>query len=246
MGKKNKDNDLAAEFEEIQEEARSGFSLRDRLAGTSGLRETVTIYTDAAAGKELGHASDEDFGNGLKTGRRVRAGLVGELDALQEEGEALAKQIDAYNEADIEVPDEDAARAAEISAEMKRVRAAIASVTKRLKASSMEFTLHTLPKAIIKDVKRKSRESLGLKAKGIPEARMEEYETEYTAQMLVASTESWVDNQSGESYTKLTVEQARDLEGYLPVGQFDHLDRAMVELSIKAAIGNVATDSADF
>lgn len=247
MGKKNKDTSIEEELESIQNEARSGFSLRDRLAGRNNRRETVTVYTDAVAGDKLGYAFDQLIPQTeVKTGHRIRKGLAGELDAIQEEGERLSAHIAALEENDTEVPEEDTQRAAEIGTEIKRLKAEIAKVTKTLNDSSLVFTLHTLPDAILKDVRRKTKLSLGIKGKGIPEARKEEWEEEYTVQLLASSVESWEDKETGETHSALTVDQAKDLQGYLPVGQFQRLDSAMVKLSFEAAIGNVGTDSADF
>lgn len=241
MGSKKKTTDLDAEIRDIQSEARSSFSLRERLVNKNSRRKTKTVYTDAEAGEELGYAVDEEY-QGIKSGRRLRRGLVGELDALEEEGKALLKAIDAAEEPSAADTD----RAREISAETKRIRAEITAVKKRLKGSSMDFTLHTLPKPIIKGVKHQTRSHLKIKGKGVPEALLEDYNEEYSAQMLAASTESWIDHETGETHDQLTVDQARELFNYLPEGQFSRLDQAMLDLSFEATIANAGTDSADF
>lgn len=241
MGSKNKTTDLDAEILEIQEEARSTFSLRDRLVSKNSRRKTTTVYTDAEAGEELGYAVDEEY-QGIKSGRRLRRGLIGDLDALEEEGKVLLKRMNASDEVD----DKDTARAREISTETKTLRSKISAAKKRLKGSSIDFTLHTLPKPITKGVKHQTRSHLKIKGKGIPEALVEDYNEEYSARMLAASTEEWTDHETGETHERLTVEQARDLFNYLPEGQFSRLDETMLTLSFEAAIANAGTDSADF
>lgn len=232
MGKKS-------DIEQIQDEAREGFSLRDRLAGVSQRRKTVTIYTDSAVGAELGSAEDQTDGLGLKTGRRVRKGLLGEMDALTERIEIELARAGTDKEAVAAVQaDFDKAEAA-----LKRK---IKAAQKKLNETAMVFTLQALPDIIVRDARRKARKELGIKNKNIPEDKQEDYSLEYTAQVVAASVATWVDNLDGKTHTGLTVEQARDLRDLLPFGQFARLDHAVYELSFEAAIGNQATDSADF
>jgi seryl-tRNA synthetase len=246
MAKKSKQSTVEAEIHDIQEEARDDFDLSKRLAGRAERKKTITVYSDADAGDELGYADEEEEMFGIKTGRRARSGLLGELDALQAEGEALAKLFETNAELEIDNDDEDLARAQAIPGEIKALKARIEKLRKQLKETSFEFTLHTLPEIIQDAVKRETRDALKIKGKGIPDARQEEYNREFVAQMLVKSTERWVDLETGEEHSSLSLERARSFKRYLPRGQFDRLDEAMVKLSFQAAIANSATDNADF
>lgn len=229
-------------IEEIQTEARNTFDMRARLAGATRRSKQVTIYTDEVAGAELGGVQDEMVGE-YKTGRKIRTGLIGQLDQIREDAERETALLDSDDE-DYEE------QAAEITARLKasseEVLEKVNALRERMAKTSMTFTLHALPDIIVRDMRRKTRAALDIKTKNIPDDLEEEYGLEYTAQMLAASVASWVDNQTGQTHGGLTVEQAKDLRDLLPVGQFSRLDRAMVELSIEVAISNQATDSADF
>lgn len=223
------------DIEEIQNEARKGYDLRARLAESNSRTKTVTVYTDANLGAELGYATDEEVYAGIKSGRRIRKGLIGELDALKEQAAALEGDEGATQD-DVD----------EIHKRAKSIGAKIAKVRKEMEQTAFVFTLRSVPEAVIKDCRRKARKSLGIKGKGIPEGREEEYADEYTFHMLAASVQSWEDKKTGDTFDAVTVDQARDLQGFLPRGQFQRLDEAMVELSLEVAIANSAVDDADF
>lgn len=230
MGKKNADN----EIEEIIEDAREGFDLRARLRGVSHLTEDVTVYTDIAAGRELGGTEDQENQFGIKVGTR-RWGLTGELSAIGEQLEELQKQDD---------PDEGEVKAlvAKLASTKKKIPAAL----KKLESSALVFTLRAIPDLVQRDARRQARKALGIKAKGIPEGREEEFNLEHIAHIVAASVESWTDNASGKKFSSLTVEEAKALRDELPIGQFALIDQAIGKLSYQAQIGKVATDSADF
>ena len=226
MGKKNVDT--------IQDEAREGFDLIARLQGVSRREKTVTVYTDAATGAELGGVADTYHpGTEIVTGRR-RWGIVGEQDELREKIKAAL--------ADPNTPDEtlEALKAENAALDKKK-----AALLKKLDKTALVFTLQAVPDLVLRDTRRTTRKALGIKQKGI-EGREEDYALEYIAQILVASVVSWTDNQTGDKRDSLDIEHARQLRDFLPVGQFAKLDAAISELSIEASIGNVATDSADF
>lgn len=248
MGKKNKADGLgiSEEITKIRDEAREGFDFRARLAGANNRRKTVTIYTDAAAGDELGYAFDATLPGGIKTGDRHRKGLVGKLDALEAESKALLAHFDALEAAELEIPDVDQERVKEITAEIAKVREEIDVVRERIKHSAFEFHLISLPEIADRKAKREARQALNLKVKGIPEARQEEYDLEHAARIISASVESWIDVAEGEKHDGLTPAQVHDLRDYLPRGQFPRLESACVELSFEAAIMNASVDDADF
>lgn len=227
MGKSRTDID------DIQESVREGFDLRQRLLGGSPLEKVVTVYTDAATGAELGGAEDIEGQGGLVMGRR-RWGLLGRLEEVRLRAEALAKQ---------EVVDEE--EIAALEAESADLTAKVKPLLKKLEKSALVFTIRAVPDLIIRDTRRKAREALGIKNKGI-QGKEEEYSLEYTAILLSASVASYVDNATGKTHAGLTVQEARDLRDYLPAGQFPKLDKAMIDVSFEAQIGHHATDSPDF
>lgn len=226
MGKKD-------QFEAIVEEARTGFDLRERLLGASSLSKTVYIYTDAATGKELGGAEDVKGQGGIVLNRR-RWGVQGRLEEIKLRAEYLLKQ-----------EDHDLDEISALEKEREELSKKAAALLKKLDKTALVFTIRAVPELVIRDTRRRAKQNLGIKGKGI-EGREEEYSLEYTALLLAASVEKFVDNASGETYTSLSEQQARDLRDYLPAGQFAKLDNAMIEVSFEAQIGENGTDSADF
>ncbi|MBT2484856.1 MULTISPECIES: hypothetical protein [unclassified Microbacterium] len=247
MAKKQKDAtaEIEAELDGIQESARTDFELVNRLAGKSKRRKSVTIYTDSEAGAQLGYALDQTEG-GIRTGRRVRRGIAGRIDQLEEEGNSLVKRIEHQVEAGLEVPEADTERAKEIQAELAKEKRKVTALKKRLEATAFKFTLHSLPDIIKRDMRRRARLNLGIRGKNVPADMVDEYELEHSAVSLVASVESWTDVEQDETHSSLSIERARTFRDYLPEGQFPRLERAMLELSYEVAIEHNATDDADF
>lgn len=225
MGKKSTTEDVATE-------AREGFDLRSRLRGVTKLTKEVTVYTDAVAGAELGGAENQEQ-SGIIIGRR-RWGLRGDLDALVERMKFLKKQSPT---------DEDAL--VEVGKEIASIKKKLPAVVKRLEESALVFTLTTVPEFVVRDVKRKAKKAAGIKGKGI-DGMEEEFGLEYVPTLLSASVLSWVDRASDETFSSLSIDEAKTLRDELPAGQFQKLDAAMIELIFQTQIGNQATDSVDF
>jgi hypothetical protein len=225
MGKKD--------VESVIEEAREGFDLRARLIGANTLTKTVKVYTDTATGRELGGSEDRRTQNGIVVGRR-RWGVQGRLEELGLEAEALGKQEEPDVEQIKAIEDESAAL-------VKKSKTLLA----KLEKSALVFTLRAVPELIIRDTRRKAKANLNIKGKGA-QGREEDLALEFTILLLAASVSEWTDNASGTVLSSLTDQQARDLNDLLPPGQFDRLDRAMIELSFEAQIANSGTDDADF
>jgi hypothetical protein len=219
--------------EHAESAAREGFDLRERLLGVAPLTKEVTVYTDAVTGKELGGAEDVRGQGGIVLGRR-RWGVLGELEEAQLSAKALLDSDDVSEEKVAALE----AKAAELTKKSK-------TLLRKLEKTALHFTLQAVPDLVIRDTRRKAKQFLGIKGKGI-DGREEEFALEYSALLLAASVKEWKDGSTGQTYTSLTDEQARDLRDFLPQGQFNRLDTAMLELSFETQIGNHATDSADF
>lgn len=229
-----KKSDEATTAEEIQEEAREGYSLVERLRSSAVRTKTVTIYTDAVAGEELGGAEDSVDAYGLKGGRR-RWGLKGELDTALEQAARLQ-----------EADDPDEIEVIAVAEKIDGLKTKIPAVVKRLEKSALTFTLRTIPEFVIRDARRQAKKALGIKGKNIPEARLEEFGLEHLARIVSSSVESWEDKLSKQKFTHLTVGEAKALRDELPVGQFSKLDDAIGDLSFEAKIASDATDTPDF
>ena len=223
-------------FEQIVEEAQGSFDLRQRLLGIAPLTKKVTVYTDAATGKELGGAEDQKGQGGIVLSRR-RWGVQGRLEEIGLRAEALGKQEDL---------DEDDPEIAALEKEMSDLQKKAKTLLAKLDKSALSFTIRAVPELVIRDCRRKAKQNLGIKGKGV-QGQEEEYGLEYTALLLSASVEKWVDHASGDTHLSLSEQQARDLRDFLPAGQFARLDAAMIEVSFEAQIGaTYGTDDADF
>lgn len=235
-------SDQENEFDEIMDEARTGFDLRDRLAGVRRRQKTVTVFTDSETGAELGGVETKYLpGTDIVQGKR-RWGVQGRLDELREKADSLAKRIEQTPT----LADEYRQEIAALEEEMKGLSDEASTLLKKLQETALIFKMQALPDIIIRDTRRKARKALDIKGKDIPESMQEQYGLEHVATLLAASVQSWKDNSDGKVYDSLSVQQARDLRDYLPAGQFPLLDEAMLELSFQASIGEHATDSADF
>lgn len=221
------------DIEQIQSDARENFSLRDRLATGGRRTKTVTIYTDANAGAKLGFAEDGTY-------TRERAGLLGELDEIRTDIQQRLKFTDENDE------DAIAALKAELAERTGALREQITELRDELNKTAFIFTLQSLPNVIVRSLRRKARQALGIKGKDIPEDMQEDYALEHTAQFVAASVVEMTDNLTGVTHKGFTVEQAHELLDFLPPGQFDVLDNAIMNLSIERTVGKASTDDLDF
>lgn len=225
---------MSMDVEQIRSDARKNFSLRDRLLGASSRRKTVTIYTDANVGAKLGYAEEGLYG------QKTRRGLIGQLDELKSDLEnrlRLLGEDDAEGIAQLQ---------AEFDEKSSELIERIGVLRKELDSTALVFTIQSIPTVIVESIRRRAKKALDIKGKNIPEDREEEFAAEYACQFLAASVVDWTDKQSGETIEGLDLEDARELRGHLPVGQFLVLDTALGELSIEKAIGSSSTDDVDF
>src|SRR4051812_48451685 len=91
-----------AEMTDVEKVTKKGFNMRERLEGRALRQAKITLYLDEDAGLELGHAEDMRNQANMVVGRS-RAGILGDIDALEEEKAVLLATYAAaktrYNEA---------------------------------------------------------------------------------------------------------------------------------------------------
>lgn len=210
------------EVDEIAKEAKSGFNLISRLQNIPQNTAIVTIYTDNVAGRELGYAKtvpDElnQYGVVITPEHRERAGVLGEIDSDDGSDDAKSAALDKK----------------------------AAALRKKLARTSLVFNLRAVPTIIIRDATRKTKQSLGIKGKNIPEDKQEEWGAAYSAHILASVVQSFTDTESGET-NPLTFEGAKALRDFLPTAEYDRLDGAIVDLQFRNSIDESATAEADF
>src|SRR5690606_11401978 len=123
--------------------------------------------------------------------RRVRKGLVGQLDELKVNTELALKYAREDDPTVAKVAQEFEEKSADLKSKIRHL-------TERLEESALEFTLQTVPPVLIRGERRKARADLDINTKGIPEALEEAFALRFQARILSASVVRWKDNLSGE------------------------------------------------
>ena len=214
------------EIQKIANEARDTFDLGEFLqTQLPRVVNKVTVYTDEAAGDELGghEMVQESLANGVQVPRLRTWGLKGEYAELTAT-EAARK--------------ENAPRVAEIEERVAELR-------KRLNDTSLTFELHSIPTSIRKDARRKARKELGISSKGVPADLEDDFSEEISAQYLAASC-GGVTRGDGATISKLTVEDARNLIATLPLTEQSRLLDTVSETLFATHISQSAVEDADF
>lgn len=205
-----------AAVKEIADEAKSTFNLMERLRGRPIRTQEVTVYTDEVAGAE----------------HEALATRLREVEALSA---ALVATDDEANLPEIERLD---AQAASLRDEVKEAARAV-------EASGLTFKLRAVPPKIAELADKATRKHLGV-TDNLSTEQVQDFVDEYTARLLKDSVEYYRDHATDTLVRQLTIEEARELKGLLPRGEFEKLDKAIADLSARAHISeNVARD-ADF
>lgn len=211
-----------SEVEDVVTEAKAGFDLETRLQRRTMRDDTITIFTDEVAGEKLGFAKDVDEKNifGVVTGKkRSRSGVLGRIDELDPEKDAAA---------------------------IKKLQKEAAALRAQLKATSIDFKLRAVPTIVIDDCRRKAKIDTGIKGKGIPEDKEEDFNKSHTAHVLTQVVSSYTDAESGTTSGILTLKDAKALGSYLPPYEFLRLNTTVSNLQYKNSIDESVTAQADF
>ena len=159
--------------------------------------------------------------------------LKEEIDSLRE----LIKPIDGVTLSQ-EVIDQ-------TEAEIAKWQPALDNARAELEKTAFVFSLKAVPPIAEKVITRDVRKSLGIKGQ-VPDDRIEEWVSLYNAHLVSQCTTSLEDLQSGTTLTSISVDDALALEQQLPRYEYAKLKTKVDDLQLKNAIGELATDSADF
>ena len=217
------------DVKEVVKEAKTTYDFEARLAGRPMRAEKITLYTDEPTGNKLGYAKDVETRSvlGIKSGtERARAGVLGEIDEL----EALSA----------------GAPTPEQAKKLKALRKEADALKATLKATSFNIKLRAVPPLIAGSYSRKVRKDLGIKGKGIPEDKEEDFRALSMAYLLADTIVSYEDVREGVVLDKITVENAKTMKAYLPPFEYARLDMLLGNLQFKNSIDESVTDKANF
>ncbi len=127
---------------------------------------------------------------------------------------------------------------ADLAAETKRVANLVAETAITLK-------LRALPPIVAEAAARTTRKTLGIKGQ-ITADNSAAYSDLYTAQMISDSVETVKDHQTGQTMSGISPEEAQALRDYLPNGEFNKIDVAIGDLSVRSHIATTLSEDADF
>lgn len=236
--------EVEEELEKIVSTTKRGFDLKARLKGRGLRKGRITLYLDEEIGVKLGQAEDmfDALGNKVE---RVREGVLGDLDVLQERKAAAVAGHEA--EANSEGKhDASALDTKEIDKHIAQLEAKRDKLVKELTQSSIVIHMRAVPPVIHKDLRRRARKTLGIEEKNIPEDRQEEYNLAHTAHLMSAMFQSVTDSETGEVNTETTYEDAVDMMNELPPGQFERLDLLMGKVQYTDSISRSIEGQEDF
>lgn len=222
------------EIDKMVKTTKRGFDVKARLRNRGLRRGSITIYLNEEMGPELGWAYDklDGFGNVV---RREREGVIGEIDSLKDDQQKILDAREPSSDAPTGLED----KAAELEAKRDELIAELAK-------TAMHFELRAVPPVIQKDMRRRARQTLGIKEKDIPEGLTEEFNTAEAAHLMTVIIQSVKDNETGGVNTEVTYEDAIDMMGYIPPAQFARLDELMGKIQFTDAISREIESQEDF
>ena len=217
------ENEIEAELKDRVKTTKRGFDLQARLKGRGLRRGSITLFLDEEKGPELGWAFDRTDPLGNVVGRE-REGVLGKIDEIEASAGTKADKAKALEPL------------------QKQRDALIEELTK----TAIVIHLRAVPPVIQKDCRRKAKQTLEITTKDIPDALLEEYNLSFSAHLMALMLQSITDNESGETNTEITYEDAVDLMGYLPPGQWQRLDELMGKVQFTDAISLSIEGQEDF
>lgn len=241
--------DVQEKLEEIVETTRKGFDLKARLQNRGLRKATITLYLDEEVGPQLGWAFDARDNLGTPLGR-VRAGVVGDIDELEEQKRnSVAEQLAEFAKDQTlgtdpkSMPKVDTKTIDKKIAEAEKRRA---ELLEKLSNTGLTIKLRAVPPIIQKDARRRAKATLGITEKNIPDDRIADFVESETAHLMTMIFESITDNETGITNTETTYEDAIDLAGFLPAGQYTRLADKLSEVQFTDAISRSIEGQEDF
>lgn len=242
-------------IKEIAEEARESFSLIEKLQNRQMRTAKITLGLDEVKSDQLAaidalrtrlemailNASSkvqdpaETKKELAKLKRKLKTEYSYELEQeISEKEEALPVQSEAF-----EALQKLKATYDEQEGEADKIRAEV-------NKESYSLELRALPEVIVNGARRRARQTLGFKAKGVPEGREQDLEDETILEIAVDQTVRFRDNSTGEEKPKLTLDEVRAMRDFLPSSQSQKFIGTVMDLQFRNAISESAIAQADF
>jgi hypothetical protein len=248
-------SEVKEELKQVVTMTKRGFDPAERLHKRGLRRATITLFLEEDKGPEIGWVQDVNNSLGQFV-RRERVGVIGDIEAVEEERDnALAEYKTALENAKVlETP----------AAELKQAKKAVDSIVEAANGRIAELTakrdemiaeltktawvlkLRAVPPVIQKDCRRLARQTLEIASKHVPEDKQDELNDAYSAHLLTKIIQSITDNESGEINTEVTYEDAVEIMGWLPPGQWRRLDHVIGKIQFTDAISQSIEGQEDF
>lgn len=247
--------EVKEELDKIVTTTKRGFDPGERLRKRGLRRGTITLFLDDEKGAEIGWAHDMTNALGQFVARE-REGVVGEIDVAREErAKEVAeyqRQVDNAGPLGLSTKDlMDIKKAHE--SELKMYDGHIAELEAKrdelvaeLTKTGLTIKMRAIPPVIEKDCRRLARRTLGINEKNIPEEHRENYNLAFNAHLMTKMFQEVIDNETGAVNTETTYQDAIDLMGWLPPGQYLRLDVMMGKVQFTDHISQEIEAQEDF
>jgi len=240
-----------AQLDKLEKVTKRGFDLSSRLKNRGLRRGSITLFLDEDLGPKLGWAYDVQNEFKQVIGRE-RAGVIGNLDAQEE----MLRNL-GTNSPEFELTDEGEKARKKYEVELAKKRKALQTtidalikerdeLIEELTKSAIHIEMRAVPPIIQKDTHRRAKITCDLDGKNIPENMEELVALSESAHLMTVMFQSVTDNETGETNTETTYQDAIDLMGYLPPGQMARLDMKMGEIQFTDAISRAIETQEDF
>jgi hypothetical protein len=237
--------EVQAEVDKIETTAKKGFNLSDRLKNRGLRKASITLYLDEELGPQLGWAHDVTDALGNYVGR-AREGVIGDLEIAIAVRDAAAAEHEAVQKLLGDGEKKTKFNAKELDKRIAELTAKRDELTEKLTKSGIVIHMRAVPPVIQRDTRRKAKESLGITGKNIPEEQEEDFNTAQQAHLMSVMFQTITDNETGETNAGVTYEEAIDLIGWLPEGQYLRLDQKLGTVQFTDAISRQIESQEDF
>ena len=228
---------IQEQVDKIAETTKKGFDLATRMKKRGLRKATITLFLEDEKGVELGWDRDftDQFGNIIAPDRE---GIIGRLATL------------AIDQAAILATRDESGKKSKAPTGLEEE---IATLTKQrddlvveLTATAIVIRMRAVPPVIQKDTRRQAKVLLKLTEKAIPEDKMEEFNIAQTAYLMTVMFQSITDNETGDTNTSVSLDDAMVLMDWLPPGQLERLDQMMGQVQFTDSISRTIENQEDF
>ncbi|WP_025157276.1 hypothetical protein [Leifsonia aquatica] len=247
-----------ADVTEIVEEAKSGFSLIDRIKNRDMRTAKLDLGYDEVNSERLAVAEQAlaRLRNAIESAKLNAAG-IDELTKLRAKLKRDLKKAEGDDAAALEVDiaevEEQISQRKELlefikpqEAKLAELDAAAAAIRDEVRSNSLSIELRALPFAIARGASRRARKALGITEKGIPADQEEAFQERNLLELAYDQVVRYRDNSTGEEGVKLSVEELEALRDFLPISQMSKLFTTVNDLQFRNAVSESAIAQADF